>query len=83
MPQKSMGGSAREKRSLSVSLHIRFPTDYPESVPYLSVKDPHGLTSDLVKELEQELLDVAKERKGEVSCTGGVGSRGEVYRWSW
>ena len=66
-----MGGSAREKRPLSVCLHVKYPTDYPDSIPHLSLKDPYGLTSDLVKELEQELLDLAKERRREVSDVEG------------
>ncbi len=67
VPQKSMGGSVREKRSLSVSLHVKYPTDYPDSIPHITLKNPHGLTSDLVKELGQELKDLAKERRGEVN----------------
>ena len=61
-----MGGSARQKRPVSISLHVKYTIDYPDSLPKLALEDPHGLVPDLVKELDQEVKELAKERKGEV-----------------
>ena len=65
-PQKSMGGNSIDQRPLSVKLHTKYTTDYPDSVPALWLEDPQGLTPDLVKELEGEIRKLAKERIGEV-----------------
>lgn len=62
-----MGGSARDQRPLSVKLHTKYPPDYPDSIPTMWLEDPQGVTSDQVKEVEQEIKKLAKERVGEVS----------------
>ena len=66
VPQKSLGGSVRDQRTLSVNLRVRYSTDYPDSLPELWVEEPQGLMPNLVKELEEELKKLAKEREGEV-----------------
>lgn len=69
VPQKSMGGSAIDQRPLSIKLHTKYPTDYPDSVPKLWLEEAQGLTSDQVKEVEQEIKKLARERVGEVRKT--------------
>lgn len=64
-----MGGSAINERPLSVQLHAKYSPDYPDTTPMLSLQDPQGLTSDQVKELEQEMSKLAKSKMGEVSHT--------------
>ena len=66
VPQKSMGGSARDERPLSVKLLAKYTTDYPDTAPKLRVEEPQGLSSDQVKELEQEIRKLAKAKRGEV-----------------
>lgn len=70
VPQKSMGGSARDEHPLSVKLHAKYTTDYPDTAPKLRLEDPQGLTSDQVKELEQEIRKLAKSKQGEVRKEG-------------
>ena len=70
-----MGGTAQDQRPVSVKLHSKFHTDYPDSVPNLRLEDPQGITSDQVKEVEREIRKLAKERVGEVSwMKRGVGN---------
>ena len=66
VPQKSMGGSAKDQHPISVKLHAKDATDYPDSAPKVWLEEPQGLTSDQVKDLEKELRKLAKERVGEV-----------------
>ena len=67
VPQKSMGGSAQGSRPVSVQLHAKYSTDYPDTAPSLHLQEPQGLTSDQVKDLEKELVQLAKSKEGEVS----------------
>ena len=54
---------------VSVQLHARYPTDYPDSPPQLQLLEPQHLSEDLVKQLLEEINQLAKERVGEVwSC---------------
>ncbi|XP_064390621.1 eIF-2-alpha kinase GCN2-like isoform X2 [Halichondria panicea] len=66
VPQKSMGGSALNKRPLSVKLHTKYTTDYPDSAPLLSLEDSYGLSPDQVKELQDTINKMAADRVGEV-----------------
>lgn len=66
VPQKSMGGSIKDQHLVSVKLHAKYTTDYPDSLPKVWLEEPQGLTSDQVKDLEKELRKLAKEKVGEV-----------------
>ena len=61
-----MGGSSKDQHPISVKLHARYPTDYPDSIPRMWLEEPQRLTSDQVKDLEKEIRQLAKERVGEV-----------------
>ena len=73
-----MGGSARDQKTISVCLHVKYTTDYPDSVPELWVKEPQGLTADLVTELETEVKKLAKEREGEVRWARAIVCEGNT-----
>lgn len=64
-----MGGSNRDERPVSIKLHTKYPTDYPDSVPTMWLEEPQGITPDQVKELEGEIKKMAEERVGEVLLT--------------
>ena len=68
-----MGGSAINERPLSVQLRAKYSTDYPDTTPMLRLQDPQGLTSDQVKELEQEISQLAESKIGEVRRGCNVG----------
>ena len=51
---------------VSIQLHARYPTDYPDSPPLLQLQEAHRLSEDLVKQLLEEINQLAKERVGEV-----------------
>lgn len=65
-PQRSMGGSTRDQKLPSVKLRAKYPSDYPDHPPELSLEEARQLTPDHVKELTEEVRKLAEERVGEV-----------------
>uniref|UniRef100_A0A1X7TDC2 Protein kinase domain-containing protein n=1 Tax=Amphimedon queenslandica TaxID=400682 RepID=A0A1X7TDC2_AMPQE len=64
-PQKSISTSV-QRLQISVKLHAKYSSDYPDTPPQLDLIEPHLLSKDLVKELLTEINDLAKSRIGEV-----------------
>ena len=55
---------------VSIKLHAKYTTDYPDSPPDLQLIDAQCLSEDLVKDLLKEINELAQERVGEVSIRG-------------
>ena len=55
---------------VSVKLHAKYTTDYPDTPPEIQLVDPQRLSPDLVNDLLKQIKQLAKEKLGEVSRQG-------------
>ena len=51
---------------VSVKLHAKYTTDYPDTPPEIQLVDPQRLSPDLVNDLLKQIKQLAKEKLGEV-----------------
>nr|CAB3241542.1 eukaryotic translation initiation factor 2-alpha kinase 4 [Phallusia mammillata] len=63
-PQESMGGD--KAVHVYIDMKVKFPPTYPDCCPDIKFESPHGLSSDVVNKLEQEVTKLSKSMVGEV-----------------